>query len=158
MRCKKYGRKNTSAVPRRSSPWPLPWSAHPSKASSGCLHSTGTPSSAYFEHHDAVYHRASWRSAQKCTQALICRLVREGADYEVKFGNGDSCSAPTDFISTSTAFIAQPDHCLIACARSPLHQALTRAAIDMCPATPRASSSSFSACIAAYLVDREPLV
>jgi hypothetical protein len=42
------------------------------------------------------------------TQALISRLVQEEASYAVKIGNDNSHNTPTDFISTSTAFIAQP--------------------------------------------------
>ena len=73
-----------------------------SKASSGGVHSTGTPSSAYFDIRQPRRYVTARdaRCAQISTQALICKLeVQEGVVYAVKIGNGDVRNAFPGFIS-----------------------------------------------------------
>jgi hypothetical protein len=65
---------------------------------------------------------------------------------------------PTDFISTSTAFVASPHHHLATSARSSPHLACSGAATYVHQTQLRASSSAFCACVSTFLVDLEPLV
>jgi hypothetical protein len=94
----------------------------------------------------------------RSSQALICRLVQEDASYAVKIGNGNSRNMRTDFISTSTAFVASPHHHLATSARSSPHLAFSGAATFVHQTQLRASSSAFCACVSTFLVDLEPLV
>ena len=67
------------------------------------MHSTGTPSSAYFDIRQPRRYVTARdaRCAQISTQALICKLVvvQEGVVYAVKIGNGDVRNAFPGFIS-----------------------------------------------------------
>jgi len=94
----------------------------------------------------------------RSSQALICRVVQEDASYAVKIGNGNSRNMRTDFISTSTAFVASPHHHLATSARSSPHLAFSGAATFVHQTQLRASSSAFCACVSTFLVDLEPLV
>ena len=84
--------------------------------------------------------------------------MQEDASYAVKIGIGNSRNMPTDFISTSTAFVASPHHHLATSARSSPHLACSGAATYVHQTQLRASSSAFCACVSTFLVDLEPLV
>ena len=89
------------------------------------------PSSAYFDHHDAVWQTTSWRSAQTSTEALICRLLQEGANYAVKIRNGDSRKVVAEFFSTSNTFVASCHHRLATYSCSSPHLGPSGGALDM---------------------------
>ena len=141
---------------------PLPWSAPPSSASSGRLCSSGTRSTAYFDHHDAVWYTASCCCARMSAPALICRLAKDSVSHMVKISNGVSRNVNLEFLHASTTVIASPHHHLITSARSAPHLALTAAAIKLrhpSSARPQASQvSAFGACVLTYPVDPKPLV
>ena len=98
--------KNTVGAAGAATPLYHRWTMPPpasSKASSGGVHSTGTPSSAYFDIRQPRRYVTARdaRCAQISTQALICKLVvvQEGVVYAVKIGNGDVRNAFPGFIS-----------------------------------------------------------
>ena len=137
---------------------PLPWSAPPSSASSGRLCSSGTLSTAYFDHHDAVWYTASCCCARMSAPALICRLAKDSVSHMVKIGNGVSRNMNLEFLHASTTVIASPHHHLITSARSAPHLALHSSRTKLRQARPQASSSAFGARVLTFPVDPKPLV
>lgn len=137
---------------------PLPWSAPPSSASSGRLCSSGTLSTAYFDHHDAVWYTASCCCARMSAPALICRLAKDSVSHMVKISNGVSRNVNLEFLHASTTVIASPHHHLITSARSAPHLALHSSRTKLRQARPQASSSAFGARVLTFPVDPKPLV
>ena len=137
---------------------PLPSSAPPSSASSGRLCSSGTLSTAYFDHHDAVWYTASCCCARMSAPALICRLAKDSVSHMVKIGNGVSRNMNLEFLHASTTVIASPHHHLITSARSAPHLALHSSRTKLRQARPQASSSAFGARVLTFPVDPKPLV
>ena len=132
---------------RRCSVRPLPSSAPPSSASSGRLCSSGTLSTAYFDHHDAVWYTAS-----------CCCARQRGVSHMVKISNGVSRNVNLEFLHASTTVIASPHHHLITSARSAPHLALHSSRTKLRQARPQASSSAFGARVLTFPVDPKPLV
>ena len=145
-------------LPRRSSLSPLPWSPASSKASSGRVHSTGTPSSAYFDHLDAVCCVVLFRCAKTGSVALICWLAQQHAAFTAKIGIYNLHKRCAEFLNACTASNASAYDYLTTYPRSSLYLALTGAAVNMLCMQLRASSSTFSACVSTYSVDTEQLV
>ena len=107
---------------------------------------------------DAVCHTAACCCARTSTQALVCRLAQEHASHTTKIGNGISRKVHSDFFNPSTATFASLHHHLTTSARPSPDATLTGTARNMLRVRPRASGSTFSACVSAYSVEPEPLL
>ena len=138
---------------------PLPWSAPPSSASSGRLCSSGTLSTAYFDHHDAVWYTASCCCARMSAPALICRLAKDSVSHMVKISKqwGFAQCEPRIFacVYNRHRFASSPpDHLGSLGSTSSPHSSRNK----LRQARPQASSSAFGACVLTFPVDPKPLV
>ena len=122
------------------------------------MHSTGTPSSAYFDHLDAVCCVVLFRCAKTGSVALICWLAQQHAAFTAKIGIYNLHKRCAEFLNACTASNASAYDYLTTYPRSSLYLALTGAAVNMLCMQLRASSSTFSACVSTYSVDTEQLV
>ena len=126
-----------------------------SRASSGCLCLFGVPSSAYLNHLDAFQSTVLFRCAQNGGVALICWMAQPDASCTAKIGIENLHKVCAEFLNAFTTSNAWVYDYLTTYPRSPLHPALTGAAMNMLFMKLRASSSTFTACLSTYSVDSE---
>ena len=77
----------------------------------------GTPSDAYFDHHDAPRCAARRRCARTSTLAQFGKVVRQRASHAGNIGNDNLRKVSAEFLNASTGVIASLHHHLITHAR-----------------------------------------